>query len=110
MDFNEAWPRLIGVVLIAITLLLPRWFSIRTRAISGSALIILSLIIIGCGFAFIDRPFMQSEVVTKVWMGVITAIVGLGIGCLVTAFFDWRRRRRKPRQKRESWSAGHRDG
>jgi hypothetical protein len=107
MDWNEVGKLVGAAVLIAALFLFPKWFSFRHRAIAGAALLPFGWAGIFGGLALGDRPFMQSEAVAWVWVGISTLAIVLAITLLVPVFFEWRRKRRKPRRKKESWPAGH---
>lgn len=59
------------------------------------------------GLALRDRPFMQSEAMAFTWLGGSMLAIVLGITLLVPVFFEWVRRRRKPRRTTETWRAGN---
>lgn len=93
--------------MIAALFLFPRWFSFRYRAIVGAILFSLGWVGIFGGLALGDRPFMQSEAVAFTWIGISALAIVLSITLLVPVFFEWRRKRRKPRRTTERWRAGH---
>jgi hypothetical protein len=91
----------VGVIVTAI-LLLPRWFSLRTRVIGGAALLPLGITGFSVGLAISDHAFMQSEIIAWAW--VITSVLATMSGAimLIGAFMEWRKKYR-PRRKREKW-------
>lgn len=93
--------------MIAALLLFPRWFSLRGRAIAGAILLFLGWAGIFVGLAVGDRPLMKTEAVAFAWMGISAFAIVLAITLLVPVFFEWLRKRRKPRRTRERWRAGH---
>jgi hypothetical protein len=50
---------------------------------------------------------MQSEAVAFTWVGISALTIVLAITLLVPVFFEWRRKRRKPKLTTERWRAGH---
>jgi hypothetical protein len=93
--------------MIAALFLFPRWFSFRSRAIAGAILFPLGWVGILSGLALGNRPFMQSEAVAFTWMGISALAIMLAITLLVPVFFEWRRKRCKPRRTTERWRAGY---
>lgn len=93
--------------MIAALFLFPKWFSFRRRAIAGAILFLSGWVGIFGGLALGDRPFMQSEAVAFTWMGISALAIVLAITLLVPVFFEWLRKRRKPRRTTERWPAGH---
>jgi hypothetical protein len=110
MDWNETGEWLATAVLIAALLGLPRWFSFRNRAIAGAVLFPLGWAGMIGGVALGDRPFMQSEILVWAWMGASAVAIVLSVVLLVPVFFEWCRKRRKPRHVSETWTAGHWNG
>lgn len=93
--------------MLAALLPFPRWFSFRGRAIAGAILLFLGWAAVFGGLAVGDRPFMQSEAVAFAWVGISAFAIVLAITLLVPVFFEWLRKRRKPRRTQERWRAGH---
>jgi uncharacterized membrane protein YcjF (UPF0283 family) len=107
MDWNAAGDWTAAAAVIAALFLFPRWFSFRHRAMAGAMLFPLGLAGIFGALALGDRPFMQSEYVAWLWLGISALAIVLAITLLVPVFFEWRRKRHRQRRSRESWSAGH---
>ncbi len=108
MDWSEVGQWAGAGTAIAGLLLLPRWFSLRHRAIAGAILFILGWAGICGGVALGERPFMQSETAAFAWMGISALAILLAITLLVPVFFEWLTKRRKPRRTTERCSAGQR--
>lgn len=107
MDWNEAGEWAAAIALIAGLLLFPKWVSFRRRAIAGAILFPLGWAGAFGGLALGDRPFMQSETIAFTWMGISMLAIVLGITLLVPVFFEWNRKRRRPRRTTERWRAGN---
>lgn len=107
MDWSEV-ARWIGAgVVIASLLMFPKLFSFRHRVIAGAILFPLGWAGILGGLALSDRPFMQSEVVSWLWVGTSAFAIVLATTLLVPAHFEWRGKRRRPKRRTGKWSAGH---
>ncbi|MFC3310693.1 hypothetical protein [Blastomonas aquatica] len=107
MDWSEIGLWAGALVLIAAFFMLPRWFSFRHRAIAGTILFPLGWAGVFSGIAVGNRPFMQSEAVAYTWLGISCLAIVLAITLLVPVFFEWLRKRRKPKRTTESWRGGH---
>ena len=107
MDKGEAGEWAGAAVLIAAMFLFPRWLSFRRRAISGAILFPLGWAGVFSGLALGDRQFMQSEAAASTWAGTSALAIVLSITLLVPVFFEWLRKRRRPRRTTERWPAGH---
>ena len=84
---------------LAATFFFPKWFSFRHRAIAGAILFTLGWL----G----DQPIMRSETFASIWIGACGFALILSITLLVPVLFEWRRKTRRPRAKKEKWPAGH---
>ncbi|MDO9367210.1 MAG: hypothetical protein Q7T68_01445 [Sphingopyxis sp.] len=107
MDWSEVATWSGAFVFIAALLMFPRWFSFRHRVIAGTVLFPLGWAGIFTGLALGSRPFMQTEAVAWLWVGISGMAIVLSITLLVPVFFEWRRKRRRPKQRTGQWSAGH---
>lgn len=109
MDWIEASEWTAAAAVIAALFLFPKWFSLRGRILVGLISFVLATIAILGGVTLGDQPFMQSEFVALIWVGGSILAMVLAITLLVPVFFEWLWKHRKPRRRRERWSAGHQD-
>jgi hypothetical protein len=107
MDWNEVATWMGAAIFIAALLLFPRWFSFRHRVIVGTILFPLGWAGIFTGLALSDRAFMRSEVVAWLWVGISAFAIVLAITLLVPVFFEWLRKRRRPKRRTGKWAGGH---
>ena len=107
MDWNEVATWIGAIILIAALLLFPRWFSFRHRVVAGTVLFTLGWAGIFTGLALGDRPFMQTEAVAWLWVGISGLAIVLSITLQVPVFFEWLKKRRQPKRRKGKWSAGH---
>jgi hypothetical protein len=107
VDWNEPAEWATVAVIIAAMFLFPKWLSFRSRAIAGAILFVSGWAGIFAGLTLGNRPFMQSEAVAFAWVGISALSILLANILLVPIFFEWLRRRRKPRRTAEHWRAGH---
>ena len=92
---------------LAATFFFPKWFSFRQRAIAGAILFPLGSLGIFIGLALGDQPIMRSETFASIWIGACGFALILSITLLVPVLFEWRRKTRHPRARKEKWPAGH---
>jgi hypothetical protein len=91
MSSNDIFEAVGVIVLIALILYLPRWFSLRQRAIAGVTLVIVGWGGILLGLRIGNQPFLQNEVVAYGWVGGFAACTVLATICLVSAALEWLR-------------------
>ncbi len=97
----------VAIFLIAVLLLSPRFLSFRHRAIAGAIIFLSGWTIIFLGFVLSDQQFLQSQKVAFIWVGASAFAIMIGVTLLVPVAYEWWRKHRKPRRKKENWDAGH---
>ena len=107
MDWNDVAMWIGAVIFIAALVLFPRWFSFRHRAIAGTVLFPAGWAGLFTGLALGDRPFMRTEAVAWLWVGISGLAIVLSVILLVPVVFEWRRKRRRPKRRSGKWPAGH---
>lgn len=94
---DEAVYAAVAVLLVAI-FLVPKWVSLRHRAIVGAALFIIGWVGVFGGLALSDQPFLQSETIAVAWMSVFALLLVGSVVFLVSAAVDCLRLKRGSRK------------
>lgn len=72
---DDSFSIIAAIIIIAAMFILPKFFTLRQRAISGLILFVVGWSGVFGGLALSDQPFLQSEKVAYVWVS--TFVIGL---------------------------------
>jgi hypothetical protein len=107
MVWNDVAQWVAVLLVVAAIILLPRWLSVRSRAVTGVILIALGSGGVWVGLALADQPIMQSEAAVSLWLGACAVALVLGIVLLVPLLTGSLVKRLVPSRRKEVWRAGH---